>query len=82
MNRADIAALGLAEGERVALTTAIDDGRERRLDGLQIVPYDVPARCIVGYYPECNGLIPLTHHAIGSKVPAAKSIPVRIRKAT
>jgi molybdopterin-dependent oxidoreductase alpha subunit len=82
MNRADIAALGLAEGERVELMTAIDDGRERRLDGLQIVPYDVPARCIVGYYPECNGLIPLTHHAIGSKVPAAKSIPVRIRKAT
>ena len=34
--------------------------------------------CIGGYYPECNPLIPLWHHAEGSKVPAAKSIPVRV----
>jgi hypothetical protein len=31
-----------------------------------------------GYYPECNPLLPLWHYAKQSKVPAAKSIPVRI----
>jgi hypothetical protein len=29
-------------------------------------------------YPECNVLIPLSHHAEESKVPAGKSVPVRI----
>ncbi|WP_255220986.1 hypothetical protein [Herbaspirillum rubrisubalbicans] len=28
--------------------------------------------------PELNALIPLFHHARGSKVPAAKSIPIRL----
>jgi hypothetical protein len=45
-----------------------------------VVPYDIPRRSIAGYYPECNVLIPLWHFAEGSKVPAAKSIPVRISK--
>jgi hypothetical protein len=47
---------------------------------LQVVAYDIPSRNIAGYYPECNGLIPLWHYAEGSKVPAAKSVPVRISK--
>jgi hypothetical protein len=42
--------------------------------------YAVPQGCIVGYYPECNGLIPLGHCAKESKVPAAKSVPVRIER--
>lgn len=37
-------------------------------------------RSIAGYYPECNGLIPLWHYAEGSKVPASKSVPVRLFK--
>ena len=45
-----------------------------------VVPYDIPRGCIGGYYPECNVLIPLWHHAEGSHVPAAKSVPVRIRR--
>jgi hypothetical protein len=32
--------------------------------------------------PECNPLLPLWHHAARSHVPAAKSIPVRIRRHT
>ena len=53
---------------------------DQRLSELQVVVYDIPRRSIAGYYPECNGLIPLWHYAEGSKVPAAKSIPVRIFK--
>jgi len=80
MSEADMAAYGLAQGELVALRTKSDDGIERRVDGLQIVPYDVPAGCIAGYYPECNPLIPLWHHAKESKVPAAKSIDVLLER--
>ena len=42
--------------------------------------YDLPRGCCVGYYPECNPLLPLWHYAEGSKVPAAKSIPIRVSK--
>ncbi|AWL03903.1 FdhF/YdeP family oxidoreductase [Massilia oculi] len=80
MGEADMARYGLAKGDVVALRTKADDGVERRVDGLQIVPYDVPPGCIAGYYPECNPLIPLWHHAKESKVPAAKSIDVLLER--
>jgi len=82
MSETDMARLGLGKGDVVALCTAADDGVERRVDGLQIVPYDVPTGCIAGYYPECNPLIPLWHHAKESKVPAAKSIDVLLERST
>jgi molybdopterin-dependent oxidoreductase alpha subunit len=80
MNPADMAAEGLRQGDTVTLSTEADDGVERTLNELQIVAYDIPRKSIAGYYPECNGLIPLWHYAEGSKVPAAKSVPVRIAK--
>ncbi len=79
MNAADIARLGLHEGATVTATTAVDDGERREVAGLRVTPYDIPPGCAAGYYPECNPLLPLAHHAKGSKVPAAKSIPVRLR---
>ena len=82
MGEADMARHGLAKGDVVALTTVADDGVERRVDGLQIVPYDVPPGCIAGYYPECNPLIPLWHHAKESKVPAAKAIDVLLERSS
>ena len=61
MNADDIAELGIAQGDLVTLSTEANDGVERRLGGLQVVPYDVPRKGIVGYYPECNVLVPLWH---------------------
>jgi molybdopterin-dependent oxidoreductase alpha subunit len=78
MNEADMARLKLRKGDRVVLSTVADDGIDRRLGGLQVLPYGVPERCMVGYYPECNVLIPLSHYAKESKVPAAKSVPVQV----
>jgi molybdopterin-dependent oxidoreductase alpha subunit len=78
MHSNDIDRLGLHEGDFVKLVTATDDGVHRAVDGFRVTPYDIPEGCIAGYYPECNPLIPLWHHAEKSKVPAAKSIPVRI----
>jgi molybdopterin-dependent oxidoreductase alpha subunit len=81
MSRADLDARGLRDGDRVTASTATDDGVERRVEGLRVMEYPVPAGCIAGYFPECNPLIPLWHYAKDSYVPAAKSIPVRIAAA-
>jgi anaerobic selenocysteine-containing dehydrogenase len=79
-NRDDLARLGLAEGDLVTAVTVANDGVQREVAGLKLVGYDIPAGSIAGYYPECNPLIPLWHHAEGSKVPAAKAVPIRLRK--
>jgi anaerobic selenocysteine-containing dehydrogenase len=78
MSRADIEHRDLHEGDQVTLETIADDGVKRQVQGLKVVLHDIPQGCIAGYYPECNPLLPLWHHAKQSKVPAAKSIPVRI----
>ena len=81
MNPRDIERLGFANGDVVSVATAVDDGVERRIDGLRVTAYDIPAGCCGGYYPECNPLLPLWHHAERAKVPAGKSIPVRVSRA-
>jgi len=78
MNKHDMAANGLSEGDRISLQTISDDGFDRRVTGFTVKAYDIPVGCIGGYYPECNPLLPLWHCAEESKVPGAKSIPVRI----
>jgi molybdopterin-dependent oxidoreductase alpha subunit len=80
MNEDDMAERGITEGEEVVLLGAAADNVQRTVRGLRVVTYDLPRGCCVGYYPECNPLLPLWHHAEGSRVPAAKSIPVRIIK--
>ena len=77
MHRNDIDRLGLREGMLVGLATVAAD-RDRRMQGFRVTQYDIPEGCIGTYYPEANALIPLSHHAERSKVPAAKSIPVRV----
>ncbi len=78
MNADDMKEIGVEQGDLVTLSTECEDGVQRRLSDLQVVTYDIPRKNLAGYYPECNGLIPLTHFAEGSKVPASKSIPVRV----
>jgi molybdopterin-dependent oxidoreductase alpha subunit len=80
MNAADIVKAGLAEGDMVSLIGDSGDNSQRRVDGLRVVPYEIPEGCLGAYYPECNLLIPLAHHALESHVPAGKSVPVRLEK--
>jgi len=70
--------LGMAEGTVVTASTAVDDGVIRQVRGLTLRTYAIPRGAAGGYYPELNPLIPLWHHAKESKVPAAKSIPIRL----
>jgi anaerobic selenocysteine-containing dehydrogenase len=78
INEADVRRLGLAEGQEVGLATVYDDGVERSMGGLRVTPYSIPEGCLGTYYPECNVLMPVGHHANESLTPAAKSVPVRI----
>jgi molybdopterin-dependent oxidoreductase alpha subunit len=82
MHRDDVQRLGLAEGDIVTVTCAAarDGESARQVHDLRVTPYNVPKGACAGYYPECNPLVPLWHHAKGSKVPAVKSIPVRLSK--
>lgn len=80
MNRADMAGLGVDDGDNVDLLGAAGDDVARIVKGMRATAYDVPQGSCAGYFPECNPLLPLWHHAEGSKVPAAKSIPIQIVK--
>ena len=62
----------------MALVGDAGDGHKRRIDGLEVVPFDLPSGTIVGYYPELNPLIAISHHDRSSKTPASKAVPVRI----
>jgi len=82
MNPDDIAEAGLKDGDTVRLVSDYDgDTVERHLGGLKLVAYKLPRGTIAGYYPECNVLVPITHHDELSKTPASKSVPVRIEAA-
>ena len=70
----------LHEGQVVSLVSDAEDGVEREVFGLKVVPFSLPDGCIGAYYPEMNPLMPLSHHDGPSKTPAAKSVPVRIRE--
>ncbi len=78
MHHNDIVRLGFETGDRVWVTTAVESGVIRQVGPLEIIAYDIPEGCAGAYYPECNPLVPLWHHAERSKVPAAKSVPVRL----
>jgi len=80
MARADLDARGLADGDIVTASTAVDDGVARSVAQLRVIEYPIPAGCVAGYFPECNPLIPLWHHARESKVPAAKAIDIRVAR--
>ena len=80
MNAEDMLAEGVKEGDVIALEAPSPDGRVRRRPGLIATVYNIPRGCLGAYYPECNVLIPIEHHAEESHVPAAKSVPVVIRR--
>jgi molybdopterin-dependent oxidoreductase alpha subunit len=81
VHRDDLAALGLAEGARVDVTSHFANGASeetRVLHGFRTVAYDVPRGCAAAYFPEANALVPLAHHAEGSLTPAYKSVVVSL----
>ncbi|MBU8975209.1 FdhF/YdeP family oxidoreductase [Lysobacter sp. MMG2] len=81
ISTADLARLGLRDGEHVDITSVWHDG-ERTVRDFRLVEYDIPSGCLASYFPETNALVPLDHHAERARTPASKSIPVRLRRST
>ncbi len=80
MNAKDIKRLGLAEGDRVDLLSAVDDARI--VYALTIIAYDLPPGCCASYYPETQPLIALDDRDEAARTPSFKAIPIRLRPAT
>jgi formate dehydrogenase major subunit len=79
MNEADMKARGIAPDALVEIESLADDRQKRVVRGFKARPYNIPRGSIGAYYPETNPLLPLAHHDVKSKTPAAKSIPVLVR---
>ncbi|MEO9327696.1 FdhF/YdeP family oxidoreductase [Gordonia aurantiaca] len=81
VNPADIAALGLRDGQHVDIVSEFDgpDGlEERRVRDFEIVAYDTPRGNAAAYYPETNPLVPLDSVAKESNTPVSKAVVIRL----
>jgi molybdopterin-dependent oxidoreductase alpha subunit len=78
MNPDDIAEACMTDGDTVRILTDANDGVDRCLNDLTLTAFNLPRGTVGGYYPECNVLMPLSHHDTLSGTPASKSIPVRV----
>ena len=74
---ADIAALGLTDGQMVDIVSEWRDGTERRAPSFRVVGYPVAAGTCAAYFPEANVLVPLDSTADRSGTPTSKSVVVR-----
>jgi formate dehydrogenase major subunit len=79
MNEADMKKRGILAEALVDIEAVTDDGQKRVVRGFKVRPYNIPKGSIGAYYPETNPLLPLAHHDLKSKTPAAKSIPVLVK---
>lgn len=77
MNREEAAERGLQAGQKITLIND-SDGKERRLEDMAVVPYDIPKRALAAYFPEMNVLVPINSYDKHSKTPASKRVLVRI----
>jgi anaerobic selenocysteine-containing dehydrogenase len=80
MNADDMAARQIEPDSLVEMESVTESGDVRRTaSGFKVRPYNIPRGSIAAYYPETNGLLPLSYHDKKSKTPSAKSIPVVVR---
>jgi len=79
MNQKDIDRLGMKGGEKVDLFN-FDDGIERIAPLFIIVPYQIPERNTVTYFPETNVLVSVNNVVEESNMPASKYVKIKIRK--
>ncbi|AOR30105.1 hypothetical protein BFF78_02585 [Streptomyces fodineus] len=78
VNPADLAALGLADRDRVDLVAVWHDGLERRAEDFRVVAYPTSRGSAASYYPETNVLVPLDSVADISNTPTSKGVLIRL----
>ncbi|MET9848561.1 FdhF/YdeP family oxidoreductase [Streptomyces ossamyceticus] len=74
----DLAALQLADADRVDLVGEHPDGAERVAPDFRVVSYPTARGCCAAYFPETNVLVPLDSTADLSNTPTSKSVVVRL----
>ncbi len=79
MNQKDMDKAGFVEGEKVDLLN-YGDGVERVARLFVVVPYSIPERNAVTYYPETNVLMPINSVSDKSNTPIGKLIVIKIKK--
>lgn len=79
INQKDIEEAGFAPGEKVDLFN-YDQGIERVARLFIIVPYPIPVKNTVTYFPETNVLISIDNVVEESNMPAAKYVKIKIRR--
>ncbi|MER7765531.1 FdhF/YdeP family oxidoreductase [Kitasatospora sp. NPDC096140] len=80
LNRDDMRERGIAEFDRVGVTSTARDGSTRSVTGYLAVPYDIPRGCAAGYMPEMNVLCALGDHSTQSDQPIMKHLRVTVTK--
>jgi molybdopterin-dependent oxidoreductase alpha subunit len=82
MNKGDLAARGLADGDVIDVEAAYydtDADRPRKAARrYTAVAYNIPEGAVAGYYPEMNSVVALGHYDRKSGTPSYKGVPVRI----
>ncbi|WP_205944134.1 molybdopterin dinucleotide binding domain-containing protein [Pedobacter sp. HDW13] len=79
MNKRDIEKLGMKAGDKVDLFN-FDDNVERIAPLFIIVPYEIPERNTVTYFPETNVLVSVNNVVAESNMPASKYVKIKIKK--
>lgn len=81
MNEKDMEKAGFKAGDKVDLFN-YDDNRERIAPLFIIVPYPIPEKNTVTYFPETNVLVSVNNVVKESNMPASKYVKIKIRKHT
>jgi molybdopterin-dependent oxidoreductase alpha subunit len=77
MNQDDMKSMSLKSKDVVNVHSEFK-GERRSIYNFQIVPYDIPSRNLMAYFPEANPLVPIDHvHAI-THTPVSKNIIVTL----
>ncbi len=80
MNEADMKERGLAEFDRIDITSIARDGSRRSVHGYLAVPYDIPKGSSAGYMPELNVLCPVVDFGAKSRQPVMKNLQVEVTR--
>ncbi|WP_208247792.1 FdhF/YdeP family oxidoreductase (plasmid) [Rhizobium sp. T1470] len=81
MNKEDLAARGLSEGDTILIETGLGGDDAREVSGFTAIEYPIPRGSVAGYYPELNVVIPLSYYDKLSGTPAYKGVPVKVKAA-
>jgi molybdopterin-dependent oxidoreductase alpha subunit len=79
MNEKDIGQAGFTAGDKVDLFN-YEDGIERIAPLFIVVPYPIPEKNTMTYFPETNVLVSVNNVVKGSNMPASKYVKIKIKK--